>query len=705
MNLRELPDLSAAYKEVQDLDEKKVSAAKAKENREKRPRWWDDDGDRKGYEKGEVKKEEYGGHDVDWLDASVEVSTDYFFEEGINEEGLDMIIEEVGLDDFIEFVTDPIEELNEEARKARKASVRAPSYEKVKAAVDKADAAKKASGKGEYSAAYKKKETDVTDYGDDKAPAKKAAPKTTVKAVVKKAPAKKKAAPAKKKETAAKVTKSVAKAKTKQPAKPATKKGIGDKIRGAIKKGVERHQAARAKGKVPEKRVKEFAKGVKSGVKSAVKFAKDVKKVVSEEEVNEKISASGYARAKKWREDQAREKDKKENEYFAKKAKTHKWDGEKWNKRENVSEDVEYLDLSEWATMVIEELSEDPSIDEITDEELELLFEEALTDLTSDPEELMEMVEIIEKIQLDEIAGTLAGGAVKGAVLAGKAARSGRLKKAVKGAASRVKSGLKTAAKVVGKTAKVAGKAAKATASGAKKVAVKTAGAAGEVAGTAVGRYQAAKERAKNKAAANGSKSQSSSGGLSKSSGAEEKSKPSASAVVSKKGQKPAEKSGETRKAVGDAAKAVGKAGVKVAGKAAKAGVKVAKKAGGLIKKVVKKAVGKTSRLVSKGSDKLAKRLGEDFDRIDNLVESGVFSLEEIENIILSEKATPESGTGKYYKEGKPTAQQLAQRAKREKIKKLTNQGKHKEASALHNEGTALPPETNWKRFIRREDA
>ena len=646
MNLRELPDLSAAYKEVQDLDEKKVSAAKAKENREKRPRWWDDDGDRKGYEKGEVKKEEYGGHDVDWLDASVEVSTDYFFEEGINEEGLDMIIEEVGLDDFIEFVTDPIEELNEE-RKARKASVRAPSYEKVKAAVDKADAAKKASGKGEYSAAYKKKETDVTDYGDDKAPAKKAAPKTTVKAVVKKAPAKKKAAPAKKKETAAKVTKSVAKAKTKQPAKPATKKGIGDKIRGAIKKGVERHQAARAKGKVPEKRVKEFAKGVKSGVKTAVKFAKDVKKVVSE--------------------------------------------------------DVEYLDLAEWATMVIEELSEDPSIDEITDEELELLFEEALTDLTSDPEELMEMVEIIEKIQLDEIAGTLAGGAVKGAVLAGKAARSGRLKKAVKGAASRVKSGLKTAAKVVGKTAKVAGKAAKATASGAKKVAVKTAGAAGEVAGTAVGRYQAAKERAKNKAAANGSKSQS--GGLSKSSGAEEKSKPSASSVVSKKGQKPAEKSGETRKAVGDAAKAVGKAGVKVAGKAAKAGVKVAKKAGGLIKNVVKKAVCKTSRLVSKGSDKLAKRLGEDFDRIDNLVESGVFSLEEIENIILSEKATPESGTGKYYKEGKPTAQQLAQRAKREKIKKLTNQGKHKEASALHNEGTALPPETNWKRFIRREDA
>tara|TARA_B100000131_G_scaffold247426_1_gene240439 strand:+ start:415 stop:942 length:528 start_codon:yes stop_codon:yes gene_type:complete len=55
-------------------------------------------------------------------------------------------------------------------------------------------------------------------------------------------------------------------------------------------------------------------------------------------------------------------------------------------------------------------------------------------------------------------------------------------------------------------------------------------------------------------------------------------------------------------------------------------------------------------------------------------------------NKYLDEKATPESGTGKYYREGKPTAQQLANRKKREKIRDLTNKGKHKEASALHNE-------------------
>ena len=60
-----------------------------------------------------------------------------------------------------------------------------------------------------------------------------------------------------------------------------------------------------------------------------------IKDILTKEVVDEKISASGYARAKKWREDQARAKDKKEQEYYANKAKTHKWDGEKWNKRES----------------------------------------------------------------------------------------------------------------------------------------------------------------------------------------------------------------------------------------------------------------------------------------------------------------------------------------------------------------------------------
>jgi len=52
----------------------------------------------------------------------------------------------------------------------------------------------------------------------------------------------------------------------------------------------------------------------------------------------------------------------------------------------------------------------------------------------------------------------------------------------------------------------------------------------------------------------------------------------------------------------------------------------------------------------------------------------------------IYEKATPESGTGKYYNEKKPTTQQLKAREKYSKIKDLTNKGKHKEASALYKE-------------------
>jgi len=246
----------------------------------------------------------------EWIDSAVEVASDYFFSEGINEEGLDQIIDEVGLEDFVDFVIDPIEELNEE-RSARKASAKAPSYAKVKAKVDAGDAARKKAGKGEYAdtAAAKR------NYGDEEAPEGKTAKK---KAVAKVTVRKPKAAPKKKAATVKKVEKAVKTAKKTQPTKPTSKKGLLGRVGDAVKKGVERHNKARAAGKVPEKRVKEFAKGFKKGVSGTVKFAGKVKKAVSEESelVDEKISASGYARAKKWREDQAREKDRKNNPEF-----------------------------------------------------------------------------------------------------------------------------------------------------------------------------------------------------------------------------------------------------------------------------------------------------------------------------------------------------------------------------------------------------
>ena len=256
----DIKEVYSAYQQVQEGKKKSK-----KKDKEKEPRWQDSDGDGKWYEEGEdVKKEAF------------EFAADYFLEEGIEEEELDVIIEDVGLDDFVEFV-------NEE-RAARKARASAPSYEKVKASVDASDAAKKKAGKGEYSAAYKKKETDVTVY-DDK-PAKASVKK------VKKSVAKTKAAkPAPRKQKGAMAydgpnkpaseakDRVIAKTKAKKE-EPKKKAGLISKIGSAYKKGVERHKAARAKGKVPEKRVKEFGKGFASGVKDTVKFAGKVKKAV-----------------------------------------------------------------------------------------------------------------------------------------------------------------------------------------------------------------------------------------------------------------------------------------------------------------------------------------------------------------------------------------------------------------------------------------
>ena len=208
----------------------------------------------------------------------IEDAVEYFYEQGITEETIDLIVEEVGLDDFVEFVLDPHQDLVE-ARTARKAKANAPSYEKVKASVDASDAAKKAAGKGEYSKSYAKRsgETeDSTNYND-----KPAKPKVKkVKQVV--------ASPAKKAVTKKKVTAAVKKVKPTAPEKTPTKKdgikdGLRSKITKFVKKGVERHQKARAAGRVPEKRAKEFGKGVVSGVKDTVKFAGKVKKVVAGE--------------------------------------------------------------------------------------------------------------------------------------------------------------------------------------------------------------------------------------------------------------------------------------------------------------------------------------------------------------------------------------------------------------------------------------
>ena len=242
--------------------------------------------------------EEIGGQvlsieEQDTYQEEIEDAVEYFYEQGINERGVELIIEEVGLDDFVEFVIDPSEDLMEE-RKARRASVRAKKFPEVKADVDKADAARKASKKGEYAASYAKKETDVTDYGD-KAPAKKkpAAMKKAVarKKAVLKQPIAKKATPLKKAQTQKKVVKSVAKVKKVQPAKSVSKKGI----RGVIQRGVERHQKAVGKAKSEVQRV------AKIGRDTAKQHREHGKKFISglRATPKEKKIAGGIAKAAK----------------------------------------------------------------------------------------------------------------------------------------------------------------------------------------------------------------------------------------------------------------------------------------------------------------------------------------------------------------------------------------------------------------------
>ena len=215
----------------------------------------------------------------------IEGAVEFFYEEGINEEGLDLIIEEIGLDDFVDFVIDDSAELLNEERAARRATVRAKKYDVVKKEVDKADAARRKAKKGEYAPSYAKKETDVTVYDDKPAAKKKAPVKKPVAKKVAPKPAPKKVAP---KPVAKKVVKAVAKVKPTQPKKVASKTGLRDKIRTAVQAGVKRHKKAVQPARV-------FAKGFKRGVTDTVKFAKKAKKAVVGEATDAQLKAQEKA--------------------------------------------------------------------------------------------------------------------------------------------------------------------------------------------------------------------------------------------------------------------------------------------------------------------------------------------------------------------------------------------------------------------------
>ena len=257
----------------------------------------------------------------------------------------------------------------------------------------------------------------------------------------------------------------------------------------------------------------------------------------------------------------------------------------------------------------LEELSLLEEIDAMTDEQLIDMMEDIIIETAEDIDDLIEICEHLEEVELlDEASDKYYDSAVKASKAAAKKNRPSRverMKSAAKAAGAKLKSAAKKAGKaVVGGAARAAGhakgefeaqriksKRASMQRTPAKKKSSDDDGTGGKLDALL------AKTRG-----TSSSSSSSSGGGGERDAGSEARER-----LKSKSSD-----SGSTRKAVGGALK----------------------KVGSLVKKGVKKAVGKTARAVSSGSDKLAKRLGEDYDQIEHLYQSGLFSIQEIENVI-----------------------------------------------------------------------
>ena len=241
-------------------------------------------------------------------------------------------------------------------------------------------------------------------------------------------------------------------------------------------------------------------------------------------------------------------------------------------------------------------------IDSLTDEQLVDFFVEAIQELAIDEEDLLEICEELESVELlDEASDKYYDSAVKASKDAAKklkGSRMERMKGAAKKAAGVVKAGVKSAAK-------------------------KAIGAGARAAGHAKGEFEAARIKSK---------------------------RASMERTPAKKKEKKDDDDGtggkldallKDTRGTSSSSSSSGGGGERDAGSEARERLKSKKKGPGLLSKIgsavkkgLKKAVGKTARAVSSGSDKLAKRMNEDYDKIAHLHESGLFSIEEIENVI-----------------------------------------------------------------------
>jgi hypothetical protein len=206
--------------------------------------------------------EEIGGHliesvelDEQFIVESVQTASEYFFNEGLNEYGVDLLIEDLGLDAFVEFVFelsgDSVLSEKVETRLQKKAGapLKGPKGSKVQSSTN---------------AALKKHGLTRKIDGD--------APSSTIKKSRKAEP---------KEEPKAEVKASVEKAKESQP----KKRPVLDAIARQVNAGVKRHQAAMSAARETGKTIgkaasgagkvaKEFGKGVSGATKLAARLVR-----------------------------------------------------------------------------------------------------------------------------------------------------------------------------------------------------------------------------------------------------------------------------------------------------------------------------------------------------------------------------------------------------------------------------------------------
>ena len=311
------------------------------------------------------------------------------------------------------------------------------------------------------------------------------------------------------------------------------------------------------------------------------------------------------------------------------------WDGyvAKGTKKKNgkeVPNCVKKEDLIALSDEELELIGEE--IDALTDEELVDFMEEIILEMVEEGDDLEELVEhIIE----DEFEFVLVEDLEKRKVIGLKRKLAGAKADDRKASAAKQRAEIKSRRGRMGAAAKTAGGRLKdAIKSGAKKVA--------QAAGKVAGEFSAAKDKQKAKA-------------MSRKDDAPKKDAPKkASGVTSPVSDKGRASGGGERDAGAEARERL-KSRSSDSGSTRKAVGGALKKVGSVVKKGLKKVVGKTARVVSKGSDKLAKRLGENYDEIAHLYESGLFTLEEIENVMELYKGK-HGQSEKQYQDGRSDA-------------------------------------------------